>query len=87
MRLMRRISAQSSAVCWVIDVDQALHVGIRAGVHLHIGSIHYVGADDCRALAPEQRDRRLPDTRRRAGDDRYLACQSLAHAAAHSRGL
>jgi len=31
-------------------VDQALHVGIRAGVHLHVGSIRYVRADNRRAF-------------------------------------
>ena len=110
MRLMRRISVQSSAVCWEIEAsppeipalakktsslpcaltasfDQALHVSLAAGIGPNVGSVGDIGADDGRAFAAEQLDRRFADARRRAGDDRYLACQTSVHGAAHSRGL
>ena len=66
----------SSPPCVFGDVvHQALDVRFAARVRANVGSVADVGADDGRALGPEQLDRRLADARRGAGDDRDLPVQ------------
>src|SRR5207253_5237295 len=71
--------------CYFVYED--LHVGVLTGIANHIRALVDVGPDDRRAFASKQLDRGLADAGSRAGYDRDLACQTSAHAAAHSRGL
>jgi hypothetical protein len=58
-------------------LDQALHVLFGSGICLNVGVVAHVRAHHGCAFASEQLDRRLADSRCRAGDDCDLACQSL----------
>ena len=57
--------------------DEAANILFAAGIAQDVCTFADIGSKDGSALAAEQLDGRFPDPRRRAGDDRDLACKPL----------